>query len=131
MYGYWALLKNFTEIISFNTPGSPIGRKHPHCADEEIGSQRSHIPGHGPQFSGRPSGIQSLISLFSIAHLLTTEHTAVFPTTPARTQKAQSSKGGAWPGALQSGQRTHVHWRLAEDLEAPREARAHAQPALA
>ena len=45
----------------------------------------------------------------------------VFPATPARTQKAQSSKGGVLARRAAIGTAHAAHWRLAADLEAPRE----------
>ena len=57
----------------------------------------------------------------SNAHWLTTEHTASFPATTARTQKAKSSKGGGLAKRAAIGTTYAALWSLAEDLEAPGE----------
>lgn len=122
------MLKNFPEIIAFNTHNSSIRRTHyPPCAMRKLGLKEVTSVVHVTRFSCRPSGIQTLISLFPTSIDLPTEHTASVPATPEKTQKARSSKGGGWPGSDWAARAARAH-ALTEDPEEPGECRAHAQP---
>lgn len=115
------VLKHFPEILAFNTHNGSIRRTHyPPRAMRKLGLKEVTSVVQVTRFSGRPSGIQTLISLFPTSINLPTEHTARVPATPEKTQKARSSKGHGWPGSDWAARAARAH-ALTEDPEEPGE----------